>query len=268
MAPAPDLCSRRPLVVVSYNIHGCLGTDGRQSPGRVAEVIRRLDPDIVGLQEVWGHADAAGAVDQLSFLADALGMAPVAGPNLVRQGVPYGNALLTRRPVLGSRRIDLGVGGREPRCAIDALLDLAAGPLRVIVTHLGLGLLERFRQRARLAAAIAESNGPLVLLGDLNGWLPFSGCPLPVMGLSSCAGSPRSYPSRFPLLPLDRVLARPARSVVDTAACDTALSRLASDHLPVWATLELAPAGAPRRPGRAPGRRFARRTGGAGAAGR
>lgn len=40
------------MIVSTYNVHRCIGTDGRHDPDRVAAVIRELDADVVGLQEV------------------------------------------------------------------------------------------------------------------------------------------------------------------------------------------------------------------------
>ncbi len=40
------------LSVASYNIHRCVGTDRLYLPRRTAEVIRGVDADLIGLQEV------------------------------------------------------------------------------------------------------------------------------------------------------------------------------------------------------------------------
>ena len=82
----PESCLR----IASYNVHGCVGTDGRKDAARIAEVIRELECDTVGLQEVDYRLD---------YIAGRLRMQPVPGLTLVRHDGPFGNALLTTRKV-------------------------------------------------------------------------------------------------------------------------------------------------------------------------
>jgi len=41
-----------PLRIMTYNVHRCVGVDGRADPRRIAEVIAAYQPDIVALQEL------------------------------------------------------------------------------------------------------------------------------------------------------------------------------------------------------------------------
>src|SRR5262245_46278457 len=86
----------RCLRVATYNLHGCVGSDGRRDPARVARVIAELSCDTIGLQEVYG----------LEALAQELGLRAVAGPPYVWHGRHVGNALLTSRPVRGAQHYD------------------------------------------------------------------------------------------------------------------------------------------------------------------
>lgn len=227
------------VVVASYNIHGCAGVDGRLDPQRIAEVIQGMDADVIGLQEVGGHARDGQVVDQLAYLARNLELTAVAGPTLVRDTGAYGNGLLTRLPILGCRRIDLSVGRGEPRGAIDVDLEVQGQRLRVIATHLGLRWRERRRQQALLAETLENDGAPVVVLGDLNQWWPL-GCgthsPWPGFAAVRC---PRTYPSRLPLLPLDRILARPCEVITEIVAISSPLACRASDHLPLRAVLDV-----------------------------
>jgi len=227
------------VVVASYNIHNCVGVDGRRDPQRIVDVIQEMEVDVIGLQEVGGHTSGSTTVDQLAYLASHLQLTPVAGPTLVRETGAYGNALLTRFPILECRRIDLSVGRGEPRGAIDVDLDAHGHRLRVVATHLGLDWRERRKQRSRLGEALADDAGPVVLVGDLNQWWPL-GCrpnrPWPGFAAVRC---PRTYPSRLPLLSLDRIVARPIGIIDTIAAVSSQLAVRASDHLPLRAVLDL-----------------------------
>ena len=110
-APAPH----EPLRIASYNIHRCVGTDGHSDVRRVAHVIRELDCDTVGLQEVDSRPGPNSDSRQLEFLAHATGMQAVAGSTIIRHDRSYGNALLTRRKILDVRQHDLSFRRFEPR---------------------------------------------------------------------------------------------------------------------------------------------------------
>ena len=136
--------------IASYNLHGCVGLDKKHAPSRTAAVIRDMKAHIVGLQEVDTHSIEEYSLDQLEYLARQTRMEAVAGPTLARRVGHYGNALLTRFPILAVRRLDLSVPGREPRGAIDVDLDVNGAPLRVLVTHFGLKAFERREQLLRI----------------------------------------------------------------------------------------------------------------------
>lgn len=233
------------LSVVSWNVHSCIGTDGRLEPARVAEVLRGLEADLVGLQEVDSRHDHPSDRDQLPYLARQLGMHAIAGPNLRDGRGELGNGLLAHVPPSSHERVDLSVAGSEPRGAIDARFSLASGfRLRVLVTHLGLTGAVRAVQVAALRAHIEA--GPacdaMLLMGDLNEWRPrvFSG-PSLLPDLFSVGSRARTFPSRLPVLPLDRILAWPRPRHLEVHAVRTRPARIASDHLPLRADLEWEP---------------------------
>jgi endonuclease/exonuclease/phosphatase family metal-dependent hydrolase len=243
---APDLhagAGRADLLRIgSYNVHRCIGTDGRCDPERVARVIREIDCDPLGLQEVDNSPGPTPASLQLDFLARATGLAAIAGLRIVRHMGHYGNALLTRHRVLSVRRHDLSFSWREPRGALDVELDIEGAVTRFIVTHLGLTPGERRHQMRRILSIVAQGSAtlPVVLLGDLNEWLPLG---RPLRWLHACFGRPpaaRSFPAFWPLLALDRIWVRPRDALLSVRAHQSATARRASDHLPVTAELALA----------------------------
>ena len=155
----------------------------------------------------------------------------------------HGNALLVRGEPISYRRSRLRLPGFEPRGAIVAELDLGEGMFRVIAAHLGLLRNSRVDQaRALLAAFHGLPEMPTILLGDLNEWRRSSRSSLGVLEPTfGVAPSILSFPSRRPVFALDRIFGWPAGLVSDIAVHDTPLARKASDHLPLTATVTLAP---------------------------
>ncbi len=207
-------------------------------------MIREVDPDVIGLQEVESLTGGETRDHQLSYLAAELGLEAIAGPTMVKAGAEYGNALLTRLPVIESRRVDLSFPGREPRGALDVDLKVGSMPMRVITTHFGLQARERRQQLDWLLGAVAAVSRPLtILLVDLNEWAPWSALVRRLHGELGRTPAALTFPAGFPVLPLDRIWVSPTDALKTVKAHRTSLSRLASDHLPVRATVQIRDAG-------------------------
>ena len=237
MAPEEEV---RRFTVASYNIHQCLGTDGRRDPGRISRVILELDAQVIGLQEVNSKSGGGSEEAQMDYLAQATGLKAVLGPTMRRGDSHYGNVLLSSYPIAEIRHLDLSVPGREPRGAIDARLDIQGQAVRVIVTHLGLTASERRHQVARLKHVLGEEREqPLILLGDTNEWFPLSRA---IRILQRCLGetpAKPTFPAWFPLLALDRIWVRPRGALEAVRVNKSPLARTASDHLPLKVTVAL-----------------------------
>lgn len=222
-----------PVTIATWNIHSCVGGDARFSPDRIAHVIRDLDADVVGVQEIGWHHRGETGLDQFAHLAAATGMRVLSAPTKHNDHAHYGNALLTRLPVLSFEPIDLSLRFREPRGGLSAVLDLAGRELRVIVAHLGLDPWERGQQVEKIIAQVERAPTlPTVFMGDLNEWTARS----PRLDRLAQAFedwvAPRSFNARLPTLRLDRVYVRGLK-LPKSAVVRTTLTRHASDHLPV-----------------------------------
>src|SRR5512140_185194 len=163
------------LTIASYNVHSGIGTDRRFDLRRIGQVLQEIRPDIAALQEVGDFRGRTGFEDHPEILADLLGLHMAYGPNVVRNGRRYGNAILSRLPILKSRNYDLTFRHREPRGALRCDLDLGDGKvLHVFCLHLGLGVGERRAQEALLLSADiirdALRTDPAVVCGDFNYW--------------------------------------------------------------------------------------------------
>jgi endonuclease/exonuclease/phosphatase family metal-dependent hydrolase len=226
--------------VATYNIHKCVGLDGRHDPDRTARVLRELDADIVGLQEVDARYHDEEGDDQAEYLAGATGMTAVSGPALVHHHGTYGNAVLTRWPVKDVRRVEIGVVGREPRAVLDTDIDVGGFEVRVIVTHFGLRTAERRVQTEMLVRMLGpRRDGCTILLGDFNEWVPIGHTLRRLHAELGRSRGVRSFPSRLPVLALDRIWVRPARALVALQAHRSRIASAASDHLPVVGTVRL-----------------------------
>lgn len=227
------------ISVVSYNIHQCVGWDLRRNAARIARIIRELNPDIIGLQEVSSESNGKVHSLQMKYLADATGLEAAAGPTITRHNSEYGNVLLSRHRLIQVRRIDLSVPGREPRGAIDAEIELNNKTVRVVVSHLGLCAAERRYQVKRLVAALSESDSsPTVVIMDHNEWFPLRQS---LRLLHDRLGKPptlATFPSILPLLAHDRVWVRPLAALIHVERRLTPLTRIASDHLPLKVVID------------------------------
>lgn len=226
------------LAIASYNTHSGVGLDRRFAPQRIAQVIAELNADVVALQEL----RTRDGVDMLDVLRTHSGLHAVAGPTLVFADGAFGNGLLSRFPIRCVAHIELSVAQREPRGAIDAMLDCNGTPLRVIATHLGLRPSERSEQIERLLAALrAQPTLPTVLLGDLNEWFLRRGSLRWLHDHFGESPARATFPSFCPMLALDRCWVTPARALQRISVHRSRAARVASDHLPLVVELDYEP---------------------------
>lgn len=242
--------------LMTYNVHGCSGMDGRVSPRRIARVIAAHQPDIVALQEMDLGRRRSRAEDQASIIGAELGFHVVFCPTVTVDEEHYGHALLSRWPIEIVKRALLPADphGRwqEARAALWVRLQLTERTTHVIVTHLGLGARERVVQMTTLMGpdwiGRIPADEPVILCGDLNalpGTTPYQLAARRLRDVQE--GKKRGRPlntftSARPLMRLDHVFISPHFETLAVAVPRTDLTRVASDHLPLLVDLQFAAA--------------------------
>jgi endonuclease/exonuclease/phosphatase family metal-dependent hydrolase len=229
------------ITIASYNVHKCVGTDGRFDPQRVADVVRELDADIIALQEVDERTGKRQGLLDLEALRDETDLVSAHTPENRGSHGWHGNLILARRGIVQAVNT-VRLPGLEPRGALIVDLEISSVSLRIIAAHFGLLRRSRAKQASALLEATHSVLQPTILLGDLNEWRVRNRSSLlrllPHFGPIHAALP--SFPSRFPLLALDRILAKPPSLISRIEVHRTPLSQIASDHLPIKARLNLA----------------------------
>jgi endonuclease/exonuclease/phosphatase family metal-dependent hydrolase len=241
--------------ILTYNVHGCIGTDRRLDVGRIVEVIAAFEPDIVALQELDVGRARSGGVDQAHEIARGLDMACHFNAALRVEEEQYGDAILTSYPERLVKAGPLpGLIGRvqvESRGALWVAVDIGGVEVQIITAHLGLVPREQRRQAATLAGpdwlACEDCRNPAILLGDFNA----TGASIVYRTLAARLTDARrlarhragtsTFPSAFPILRIDHVFVTPDVRVTAIAAPYRPLTRIASDHLPLVMDFELEP---------------------------
>lgn len=242
--------------IMTYNVHSCRGVDGRLDVGRIAAVIAQSKPDIVALQELDVHRPRTGRVDQAHAIAERLGMHFHFNAALTVEEERYGDGLLTALPMRLVRsgalpnlpRVRVRGRGLEDRGALWAEIEIDGRPVQVINTHLGLVPPEQKVQVDALLGAdwLAGAPRPLILIGDFNATPRYAA----YRRLAAVLGDARrlapgrpgapTFPSRMPMIRIDHVFVSSGVVVDGVHAPDTALGKIASDHLPLVMDFSLA----------------------------
>jgi len=243
--------------ILSYNIHRAIGVDRRFRPDRVRDILRHHDADLVLLQEVDEGAPRSREMDLAREFAEELDYRYYAvGHNVTLRKGRYGNATLSRYPIVRERNIDLTIGSHKRRgCQHTQIrIEKATGhphELEVFNLHLGLSARERARQIGRLVHsgefASLDRHWPCLIGGDFNDWRTRLHPIFTEILDFKCAtqrrarnnGVIRTYPSFSPTSGLDRLYYRGPLRILHSRTCRLRASKVASDHLPIIAEFEL-----------------------------
>jgi len=248
----------RALRLMTYNVHGCSGMDGRVSPRRVARVIASHAPDVVALQEVDLGRRRSRTEDQAALIGQQIGMHAVFCPTITRGDEHYGHAFFSRWPVEIVKRAllphDPKSWWQEPRSALWVKVQVEGLPVNIITSHLGLGRYERVLQMKMLLGpewiGKIPENEAVLLCGDFNltpGSRPYGLAAARLRDVQAARQGHRpllTFSSMRPFARLDHIFISKSVEVQQVLVPRSELTRVASDHLPLIADLSLAPANA------------------------
>jgi len=229
------------LKVASYNIRKAVGLDWRRKPGRVLEVLNEIGADVVALQEVdrrFGSRISALDPELIDRETDYQAIRFSHRP----QSLGYhGNVILARKAIRVADARPMVLPHLEPRGAAVADLEFNGRRLRVVGMHLGLTRKWRQLQTETIVAELRalEGNMPAVLMGDLNEPDLKSGVLRAFEQRHTIAACGPSFHASMPVFTLDRIIVTEDIAIGDCGVHRSALSRDASDHLPIWAKLTL-----------------------------
>lgn len=238
---------KREIRIITYNVHSCIGMDGKISPERTARMIAQYSPDIVALQELDVGQKRTEDIDQAHLIAKKLQMEFHFHPTMhVEKGL-YGNAVLTYLPMRLIKADKLpGLPHKpslEPRGALWVAISVNGAEIQLLTTHLGLRPAERIAQAKALLGsdwlAHPECREPVILCGDFNATPRSPVCRrlrkrLHDSQLALNKHRPLStYFGRYPLTRLDHVFVGSKVEVLNIKVPKTELTGVASDHLPL-----------------------------------
>jgi endonuclease/exonuclease/phosphatase family metal-dependent hydrolase len=218
------------LRVATFNVkHGSDG-DGRVNLRGLGAACAGLSADVLAVQEVDRHARRTRYRDEMRVIARATGLEAVFGEAARRRWRSYGNVLLARGPISDVEVIKLPrPSDGEQRVAIVARVAVNGLDVAVGATHLSFRRGEGAPQLAVLVDALAERDGPRVLLGDLN-LGPDVVEPALLAAGYEVASTGATFPASSPRTRIDFV----AVSGLSVLAASTPAPGM-SDHLPVVA---------------------------------
>jgi len=157
------------IVCATYNIRHGENAAGVIDLAAIAGVIKSSGATIVGLNEVDDKMRRSGAVNQAAWLADSLQMNYIFAPALVRGQGRYGNALLTKYPIVRSQILYLPkYDNSEQRCCLIAELDVAGQIITVCILHLSVKQNEIALQLKTLDELTYQLKPPVIMMGDFN----------------------------------------------------------------------------------------------------
>jgi len=240
---AEILNNRLPLSIVTYNIRSC--DRGKE---RVSKTIKKLNPDIVFLQEVHGPNFIPNFIDQAQYLGESLQFHHSFAKARLWITGEYGVAILSRFPIEEKTVIPLpNLPGEEQEILLELKVRTPLGFLILMTTHLISKTHQkghderplRYLQAQRILNRILEKKDPVIFGGDLNTYGKSKIKSLyqeHLVDVFKAVGKGRSatFPARLPLARIDYLYVKGPFQLWQSKV----IRSYASDHRPLWAQIE------------------------------
>ena len=245
------------IKLATYNIHRAIGLDRRFKPERIIEILNDINADIVLLQEVDEGAPRSKELNLAKEIAQACKYPHYQlGHNVTLKKGNYGNATLSRFPIIKEKNIDLTIDNKKCRGAQYTQIQVEKKTkkidLEVFNLHLGLSAIERQKQAGILFHSKEfkkiQAKTPTIIAGDFNDWRSLLRA-LFVEGFDfTCAtdtsklwgeSALKTFPSFAPRGGLDRVYYKGRLKHLNVSRYQDKTVKIASDHLPVVVEFEI-----------------------------
>lgn len=229
--------------LITYNIHSGVGRDGLQDYRRIGQFLTTQKADFVLLQEMDTRPYDRDVNDDISAIcADGTFML-IPAPTVTTENGWYGNAILTRHPVLHRQQYDISVPNREPRTLQQIVVGVGDFQMTLLNAHLGLKKAERIYKINKINQIIGSDKQcfdmPICLGGDMNEWWLKTRLFNSLNTKLSEQPTGKSFPSHMPILKLDRLWTSPSINVINASRLQDERYNYFSDHLPIQMDFEL-----------------------------
>lgn len=242
------------LKIATYNIHRCIGLDRRFKPDRMVEIFNDIDADIVLMQEVDEGAPRSNKLNLAKEIAQACGYKYyVLGHNVTLKTGNYGNATLSKFPIVSEKNINLTIGDKKRRgCQHTTIKVNNKIKFDIFNLHLGLSAKERQKQAGMVLHSKQfkklKTKENCLIAGDFNDWRSLLRA-LFIEGFNfECAtdssklwgeSALKTFPSFAPRGGLDRVYYKGKMELIKAQVYNKSITLVASDHLPVVVEFEV-----------------------------
>lgn len=242
-----------PLIIATYNMHkGMSALNRKVQIELMADALKNIQPDILFLQEVQGEnlnrqfkIDTFPSQPHYDIISDRLAFNSSYGQNAAYKKRHHGNAILSHMPITTRRNFNISVNKMEQRGLLHCEIHPEDWPLPLVClcAHLNLREPDRIKQYHAIFDYVSkhiDPMSPLVIAGDFNDWRHKScisfgrALNLDEVFVVAHGKRPKTFPSRMPVLSLDRIYTRNL-NILDAKIHNGKIWQTLSDHLPLSA---------------------------------
>ena len=168
-APTEPVSSEQPAISMQLTFATLNIKHGEEGLDKVADAIRDISPDIIGLEEVDVNCERSGYIDEPAELARLAGYSYYAFSKAIPLGDgEYGTAILSRYPIEDFEVTSLESGRGENRSVGHAVIHINGLKVDALVTHLSYDSRSLRIEQMEAIADMLKDFDHYVLMGDFN----------------------------------------------------------------------------------------------------